>query len=69
MDTIGQHRNGDAGDRDTMMLFGGLACMLFGAGLVLSSTAVKGYLGNVSVGNLVTGVVPDVERYLKLRAM
>ena len=69
MDAIGQHRNGDASDRETMMLFGGLACMVFGAGLVLSNTAVRRYLGNVSVGSLVTGVVPDVERYLKLRAM
>ncbi len=68
MDAIG-HRNGDVGDRETMMLFGGLACMMFGAGLVLSNTAVRRYLGNVSVGDLVTGVVPDVERYLKLRAM
>ena len=69
MDAIEQHRNGDAGDRETMMLFGGLAFMVFGAGLVLSNSAVRRYLGNVSVGNLVTGVVPDVERYLKLRAM
>jgi hypothetical protein len=52
-----------------MMLFGGLALLVFGAGMVLSNSAVRKYLGNVSVGNLVTGVVPDVERYLKLRAM
>ena len=69
MDAIGQHRNGDASDRETMMLFGGLALLVFGAGIVLSNSAVRKYLGNVSVGNLVTGVVPDVERYLKLRAM
>lgn len=39
------------------------------AGLVLSNAAVRRTLGNVSIGNLVTGVVPDVERYLQLRAM
>jgi hypothetical protein len=69
MDAIVTEKNGHAGDTDTMMLFGGLACMLFGAGLVLSNPSIRRYLGQVSPADLLSGAVPDVEKYLKLRAM
>ena len=69
MDAIVTEKNGNASDTDTMMLFGGLACMLFGAGLVLSNPAIRRYLGQVSPAELLSGAVPDVEKYLKLRAM
>jgi hypothetical protein len=55
--------------RDTMYLLGGAALILFGAGLILTNPAVRRYLGNAGIGNLVQAAVPDLERYMKLRAM
>ncbi len=69
MDAIGTTRNGEASDNDTLLLFGGAACLLFGAGLILSSGLTRRLLGDVSAGNLISAAVPDVQRYLRLRAM
>ena len=69
MDAIRTTRNGEAGDFDTVLLFGGAACLLFGAGLILSSSLTRRYLGDVNPGNLLQAAVPDVKRYLKLTAM
>lgn len=55
--------------RDTMYLLGGAALVLFGAGLILSSPMVKRALGSAGIGDLVGAAVPDLERYMKLRAM
>jgi len=55
--------------RETMQLFGGMALMLLGAGLVLTSPVVRRYLGGLNVGNLLQAAAPDFERYLKLKAM
>jgi hypothetical protein len=55
--------------RDTLFLLGGVALMVFGAGLVITSPTVRRYLGGVNVGGLLHAAVPDLERYLKLRAM
>ncbi len=55
--------------RDTLFLLGGAALVLFGAGLILSTPAIRRYLGNMQVGNLVSAAIPDFERYLKLRGM
>jgi hypothetical protein len=54
---------------DTMMLFGGAALIVLGAGMLLSSSTIRGYLGNLNVMKLIQAAVPDVERYLKLKAM
>ena len=59
----------DTEARDTLMMFGGLALMMLGAGLVLTAPAIRRYLGGVSVGNLLQQAAPDFERYLKLKAM
>jgi hypothetical protein len=56
-------------DRDTLYLLGGAAMILFGAGLMLSRPVMRRYLGHIKVGNLVGTAFPDIERYLKLRAM
>lgn len=56
-------------DRETLMLAGGLALMVFGAGLILSNRAVRQYVGQVGAGSILTAALPDVERYLKLRNM
>jgi hypothetical protein len=69
MDAIGTTRNGEASDNETLLLFGGAACLLFGAGLILSSSLTRRYLGDLNAGNLLQTAVPDVQRYLKLRAM
>jgi hypothetical protein len=55
--------------RDTMYLLGGAALVLFGAGLILSTPMVKRALGGARIGDLIGAAVPDLERYLKLRAM
>jgi len=55
--------------RDTMVMFGGLALVLLGTGMILSSPAIRKYLGGLNVGNLLQTAAPDFERYLKLKAM
>ena len=69
MDAIGTTRNGEASDHDTLLLFGGAACLLFGAGLILSSSMTRRLLGDMNAGDILQAAVPDVQRYLKLRAM
>ncbi|HTW58757.1 MAG TPA: hypothetical protein VMD99_11545 [Terriglobales bacterium] len=58
-----------ATDKDTLYMLSGVALMIFGAGLILSNPLVRRYLGQVGVGNLVQGALPDLDRYLKLRSM
>jgi hypothetical protein len=56
-------------DKETLYMLGGVALVIFGAGLVLSNPTVRRYLGQVGVGNLATAALPDLERYFKLRSM
>jgi hypothetical protein len=58
-----------ADSRDTMLMFGGLALVLLGTGMILTSPVIKKYLGGLNVGNLLQTAAPDFERYLKLKAM
>ena len=51
MDAIGTTRNGEASDHDTLLLFGGAACLLLGAGLILSSSLTRRYLGESNAGS------------------
>jgi hypothetical protein len=68
--------------RDTLLIAGGIALMVFGAGLILAHptlrravvaglTPLLPELQNPMGSGLsgVNAVLPDVERYLKLRAM
>jgi hypothetical protein len=48
---------------------GGAAMVIFGAGLILSTPMVRRALGGAGIGNLLQAAIPDVERYMKLRAM
>ncbi|HUE00447.1 MAG TPA: hypothetical protein VMR62_12810 [Bryobacteraceae bacterium] len=61
----------DAEARDTLFMLGGVAMVIFGAGLILSNPIVRKFMGQAGVGglNLLTAAVPDFERYLKLRNM
>jgi hypothetical protein len=61
--------NGEASHKDTLYMMGGVALIVFGAGLVLSNPYVRRYLSQFGVGNLAQTVMPDVERYFRLRAM
>jgi hypothetical protein len=69
MDPIRTTVNGEAQDLDTLLVFGGAACLLLGAGLILSSSMTRRYLGHIDTGKLLQTAVPDVQRYLRLRAM
>lgn len=68
MDKLDALRDADF-DRDSLMLFGGVALVVLGAGLILTNRAVRGYLGGLNVGKLVSNAAPDFQRYLKLKSM
>jgi hypothetical protein len=55
--------------RDLLLALGGAAMVLVGAGLMLSHPMVKKYVGQLGLNDLAQGAVPDIERYLRLRAM
>jgi hypothetical protein len=61
--------NGNALDKETVYMLGGVALMIFGAGLVLSNPLVRRYLGQVGLGNFASAALPDLERYFRLRSM
>ena len=69
MDLVETQANGVADGKDTLYMLGGVALMVFGAGLVLSNSLVRRYMSQLGIGNLAQTVMPDVERYLRLRAM
>ena len=68
---LSEHTNGTNGgtDLDTLFMVGGVALMVFGAGLILSNPMVRRYMGQIGVGSLATAALPDLQRYLKLRDM
>jgi hypothetical protein len=55
--------------KDTLLMLGGVALVVVGAGLILTSPVAKRYMGELGIGNLATELVPDIERYFKLRDM
>jgi hypothetical protein len=61
--------NGMGSDKETLYLLGGVALIVFGAGLILSNPVVRRYTSQLGIGNLAQTVMPDFERYLKLRSM
>ncbi|HXJ88220.1 MAG TPA: hypothetical protein VMS18_15475 [Candidatus Binatia bacterium] len=70
--TVMEHNNLDfapTNDRDTLYFLGGVALMVFGAGLILSNPVVRKYLGQMGIGNLAQSALPDIERYMRLRNM
>lgn len=69
MDLMESTGNGVDNGKDTLYMLGGVALIVFGAGLVLSNPFVKRYLSQLGVGNIAQAVMPDVERYFRLRAM
>jgi hypothetical protein len=73
------HQKANGEDRNSLLLLGGTALILIGAGLVLAHPGVRKTLGEVlspllpdlrgHLGDGIAGLLPDVERYLRLRAM
>jgi hypothetical protein len=61
--------DGDMSDKETLMLAGGVALAILGAGLILSNRGVRKLLGGFNPGEMLQSAVPGVDRYLKLRAM
>jgi hypothetical protein len=61
--------NGNGTDKETLYMLGGVALVIAGAGLLLSTPTVRRYLGQVGVGDLASAALPDLERYFRLRAM
>jgi hypothetical protein len=55
--------------KGALYLFGGLALVVLGTGLIVSHPSIRRYLGQMGVTDILQGAVPDVERYLKLRSM
>jgi hypothetical protein len=64
-----EKNNGGTTDKDTLYMLGGLALIVFGAGLILTNPIARRYMGQLGVGDLATMALPDLDRYLKLRAM
>jgi hypothetical protein len=64
-----ENGNGSFSDRDTLFMLSGVALLVFGAGLILTSPVARRYLGQLGVGDLANLALPDLDRYLKLRAM
>ena len=65
MELLEPSNNGLESDKSTLYLLGGVALVVFGAGLVISNPVVRGYLSRLGVGNLAQAAIPDVERYFR----
>jgi len=61
--------NSNGTDRDTLYLLGGVALVVFGAGLILSNPNIRNLHGPAGLGNIASAALPDIERYLRLRSM
>jgi hypothetical protein len=66
---LAETTNGNGTDKETLYMLGGVALVVFGTGLILSNPFVRRQLSQIGVGNLAQTVMPDIQRYLKLRAM
>lgn len=64
-----ENGNGRFNDKDTLFMLGGVALIVFGAGLILTNPIARRYMGQLGVGDLANLALPDLDRYLKLRAM
>jgi hypothetical protein len=61
--------NGNGTDKDTLYMLGGVALVVFGAGLILSNPSIRKYLSQIGLGNVASAALPDLERYFRLRSM
>ena len=66
---VSHHDGRPSNERDTLLLLGGAALVVIGAGMVLSNPAVRRYVEQSPLKNIIGNLIPDVERYFRLRAM
>jgi hypothetical protein len=66
---VSHHDARPSHERDTLLLLGGAALVVIGAGIVLSNPAVRRYVEQSPLKNILGNLIPDVERYFRLRAM
>ena len=64
-----ENGNGGFNDKDTLFMLTGVALLVFGAGLILTNPIARRYMGQLGIGDLASLALPDLDRYLKLRAM
>jgi hypothetical protein len=69
MELEGSTTNGVGTDKETLYMLGGVAMIVFGAGLILSNPFIRRYMSQIGISNLAHVAMPDVQRYLKMRAM
>ncbi len=70
MELMQMNRNDSSNEtRDTLLLVGGVALVVFGSGLILASPLIRQLLGGMGITGMLQGAVPDVQRYFKLKAM
>ncbi len=73
------NNNGSSDNKDILYLMGGVALIALGAGLVMTNPAVRQTVSGALSAVLpdlkgrfapdLTGLGPDIQRYLKLRSM
>jgi hypothetical protein len=59
----------EGSERDTLIMLGGVALLVIGAGIVLSNPAVRRHVERSPLKNVISNLIPDLERYFKLRTM
>jgi hypothetical protein len=69
MELVKRNDGGRSTERDTLFMLGGVALVVVGAGMILSNPAVRRYVESSPIGNVLGNLIPDVERYFKLRSM
>ncbi|WP_433966662.1 DUF6893 family small protein [Tunturiibacter gelidiferens] len=69
MQLEGSTTDGVGNDKETLYMLGGVALVVFGVGLILSNPSIRRYMSQIGIGNLAQVAMPDVQRYLKMRAM
>lgn len=68
-EVIRPYANGHSEERDTLFMLTGIAMIVFGTGLVLSNSTVRRYISQIGLGDVIHNMMPDVERYFRLRSM
>ena len=69
LEIVHSTENGSGADKETLYMLGGVALVIFGAGLILSNPSIRKYLSQMGIGNLASAALPDLERYFRLRSM
>ncbi|MGH9839781.1 MAG: hypothetical protein ACREEM_13450 [Blastocatellia bacterium] len=79
MENNNNNNNGSSDNKDVIYLMGGVALIALGAGLVMTNPAVRKTVGSALSAVLpdlqgkflpdLTGLGPDIDRYMKLRSM